>query len=131
MNLVSATLYKDGGTTSITIKRKDKTETFTMDYSLPLDNRPRYIYRGQKSEMKDELRLEMKGQEEKDLYQDIRSFFEELFGEKQVMDFLASIDTKKRPPEEGNLFDALNFLILMEKERKFGKKQKFDFLLPG
>lgn len=131
MELVGAKLYRDGGTTTITINRNGKEETFTMDYSLPLDNRPRYIYRGQKSEIKDELRLEIKGQEEKDLYQDIRSFFEDLFGEKQIMDLLASIDTKKRPPEEGNLFYALNFLILMEKERKFGKKSKFEFLLPG
>ena len=131
MELSSAKLYKDGGTTSITIIRKDKKETFTMDYSLPLDNRPRYIYRGQKSEMKEASRLEFNGQEEKDLYQEIRSFFEELFGEKQIMDLLSSIDTKKRPSEEGNLFHALNFLILMEKERKFGKKQKFEFLLPG
>lgn len=124
MKLISAITYRDGGTSSITIERNGKVETFTMDYSLPCDNRPRSIYRGQKSEMKNELRLELNGQEEKELYQEIRSFFENLFGKERISALLSTLD-KKRPPEEGNLFYALNFLILMEKERNFGRSNPF------
>ena len=46
MDLYDAESLLDGGTTCLTVVERSKRYYYTVDYSLPMDGRPRYVYLG-------------------------------------------------------------------------------------
>jgi hypothetical protein len=119
MKLKDAMTLRDGGTTAIAVETDGEIASYTFDYSLPWDSRPRFITSGRKMfDTDDARRLDLGGREERELYQNLRFVLEERFGPEIICQFVASKDMKDRPKAEGKWFYALNFLWLMEKERR-------------
>ena len=107
----------DGGTTCITVLNGRKREFVTIDYSLPMDGRPRYIYSG-KRQFSKENQFEIDSQEEKEF---VKFLLDELvanFGLVKIEDFLSG---KFDPSITGKWLIGLNFLIIVSKERDYIK----------
>lgn len=119
MILLDAMSLRDGETTLITVIREGKQETFTIDYSLPWDGRTRYVFQGEAFQKKEDSKLEVGGEEERQFYCDLKSAIEEKYG-KEIAD--SAISGKSNLPVKDKWFYACHFLTLLEKERHFSKR---------
>lgn len=118
MELKDAESLPDGGTTSLKVAEKGKIKFITIDYSLPMDGRPRYIYLG-KSLFSREKQLEMNSKEEEEIARWLQDQLISLFGEYQLEEFLAG-----RAPNltrDVKWFIALNFYRIVSTERDYYK----------
>jgi hypothetical protein len=116
MRLVQAMTLRDGGTTSITIRKGFfSTESFTIDYALPWNGRPRYVFRGPPFGKKDENKIEMNGPEEQALLRPLKNLLQGKFGVNHVQNFLAG---NIENPGKGKWFYAFNFLWIAHFERR-------------
>ena len=117
MEFLDAESLPDGGTTCITVLNGRKKDFVTIDYSLPMDGRPRYIYSG-KRQFSKENQYEINSQEEKGF---VKFLLEELvanYGVVKIEDFIAG---KFDPSITGKWLIGLNFLIIVSKERDYLK----------
>ena len=116
MELKDAESLLDGGTTSLKLVQKGKFKFITIDYSLPMDGRPRYVFSG-KTLFSREKQLEMNSEEEKRMAFWVKDQLVSLFGEYQLEEFLAG-----RAPNltrEGKWLFALNFYRILTLERDY------------
>jgi hypothetical protein len=106
---------RDGGTTSITISRNAlENDSYTIDYSLPWDGRPRFLFRGPPFRKDDLFRLEIGCETERELQRWLMQLANDKFGEITVFDFLGG---RIKNPGTGDWFYAMNFLKILVTER--------------
>ncbi|MHA1995788.1 MAG: hypothetical protein ACW97Z_14670 [Candidatus Hodarchaeales archaeon] len=118
MELKDAESLLDGGTTSLKVVERGKSKFITIDYSLPMDGRPRYVYLG-KTLFSRGKQLEINSEEEKQIAFWVKDQLISLFGEYQLEEFLAG-----RAPNltrEGKWLFALNFYRILSLEREYFK----------
>ncbi|MHA1976566.1 MAG: hypothetical protein ACW98F_00395 [Candidatus Hodarchaeales archaeon] len=116
MELKDAESLLDGGTTSLKVEEKRKFKFITIDYSLPMDGRPRYVYFG-KSLFSREKQLEINSEEERGIALWLRDQLVSLFGEYQLEEFLAG--KAANLTREGKWLFALNFYRILSLEREY------------
>ena len=122
MEFQDAESLPDGGTTCITVFNGRKREFITIDYSLPMDGRPRYIYSG-KRQFSKESQFEINSQKEKDFVNFLLYELVANFGIVKIEDFIGG---KFDPLITGKWLIGLNFLIIVSKERDY-----FQSMLSG
>jgi hypothetical protein len=106
---------RDGGTTSITVTGGlVKRTSYTIDYSLPHDGRKRYVFKGPAFSKEDEQRLEIGGDEENMVRRWLSEVACTRYGSAVVQEFLAG---RRKNPARGKWFYAMNFLLILTKER--------------
>jgi len=97
MKLVRAGSFLDGGTVYVEIEHEGQVSEFMLDYSLPWDNRPRYISVVEKDSRRD---VAIGSEEEKNICKSIRGLLEEKYGEAIVRMALETADARKAAWEE-------------------------------
>ncbi len=113
MEFQDAESLLDGGTTCLTVSDRSKKKYITIDYSLPLDGRPRHIFLG-KRQFSRERKLTIDSPEEKEI---INWLIEELiaqFGADNIQNFIKG---ESGGFGIGKWRFALNFLHILSKER--------------
>ena len=115
MEFLDAESLPDGGTTCITVLNNRKREFVTIDYSLPMDGRPRYIYSGTRQFAKTE-KYEINSQKEKEFVCWLKDELVAMYGIVKIEDFIGG---KFDPLITGKYLIGLNFLIIVSKERDY------------
>ena len=117
MRLIDAMSFRDGGTTTITLKTGFfRKVSYTIDFSLPHDGRPRFIFRGKPyTPKKDMQRLDIGSAEEVRIQNWLSEAAVRQFGQPAVQDFL---EGRSQNPGRGKWGYALNFLNILTKERR-------------
>jgi hypothetical protein len=115
MRLKDAETLLDGGTTCLTVLDGVKKMYITIDYSLPMDGRPRYVYIG-KTQFAQANQLEINSIREKQIANWLRNELIAKYGEMRVQDF---IEGKFDGSVRGKWLYALNFLRIITKERDY------------
>ena len=115
MKIISGDALLEGGTTSLKVESKTRMFSITIDYSLPNDNRQRFVYIGE-GLFENDNQLKPNSDEEKSLLQALKSECIKIFGESEVKSFLNG-ETANMGQKEW--FFALNFLKLVQKERDY------------
>lgn len=124
MEFQDAETLPDGGTTCITIvDRRRKKKFVTVDYSLPHDGKPRYVFSGIR-QFSRENQLEINSQKEKDIVCWLKDDLVANFGLQKIEDF---INGKFDPSITGKWLIALNFLIIISKERDYFRSMLSSF----
>jgi hypothetical protein len=123
MEFQDAETASDGGTTCITVVDKKKRKFVTVDYSLPMDGRPRYVFSGKRHFSK-ENQFEINSQKEKDFVCWLKDELVANFGVVKIEDF---IDGKFDPSITGKWLHGLNFLVIISKERDYFREMLSTF----
>ncbi|PWI48061.1 hypothetical protein CEE45_08535 [Candidatus Heimdallarchaeota archaeon B3_Heim] len=118
MELKDAESLLDGGTTSLKVVEKGIAKFITIDYSLPMDGRPRYIYLG-KTLFSRGKQLEINSEGEKKIVFWVKDQLISLFGEYQLEEFLAG--RAANLTREAKWLFALNFYRILSLERDYFK----------
>jgi hypothetical protein len=115
MRLEDAETLLDGGTTCLTVLDGFEKLYITIDYSLPMDGRPRHIFIG-KTHFTQDNQLEINSEREKQIVNWLKNELIAKFGEIRVQDF---IEGKFDGSVKGKWLYALNFLRIISKERDY------------
>ncbi|MHA1941663.1 MAG: hypothetical protein ACXACP_03860 [Candidatus Hodarchaeales archaeon] len=115
MDLYDAESLLDGGTTCLTVVERSKKLYYTVDYSLPMDGRPRFVFVGN-SPFSRTTQLEINSEKEKQIVEWLKNEMISNFGEVVVMDL---INGKPGNIGQGKWLFALNFLRIISKERDY------------
>ena len=115
MDLYDAESLLDGGTTCLTVINRSKRLYYTVDYSLPMDGRPRFVFVGN-SPFSRTSQLEINSEKEKQIVEWLKSELIANFGEAAVEDL---IQGKVENIGQGKWLFAFRFLQILSKERDY------------
>ena len=113
MHIQDAESLLDGGTTCLTVIDGNKKKFITIDYSFPMDGRPRHIYLGT-SQFSKGQKLAIDSPEEKEIIDWLINELIAQFGAGNIQDF---IEGTSGGFGSGKWRFALNFLSILAKER--------------